>query len=188
MIAADMDDHSEPAAETLRERLRACQRLGLTGVPAPELLRFISEVAGELDGYDQPHNDVRPDTIHVVNGHACIAPRADRPGPTPGSGVAVGAPAYMAPEVWGGAVGAGSDQYALACVYAELRTGRPPFRGPDVLTLMRGHLEAAPNVDGCSDTERQVLMRALAKAAHKRYPSCRDLAEQLTRAVSVGPL
>jgi serine/threonine protein kinase len=186
MIAADLDDHSEPAGNTLRERLRACQRAGLSGVPVPELLRSIAEVAGELDGYDRPHSDVRPDTIHVLDGHARVAPRAARPGPTPDPAIAVGSPAYMAPEVWSGAAGAGSDQYALACAYVELRTGRPPFHGPDVLTVMRGHLEAAPDLDGCSDAERQVLTRGLAKTAHQRYPGCRDLAEHLIRAVSAG--
>jgi serine/threonine-protein kinase len=181
MIATDMDDSPEPAGKTLRERLRACLRAGLTGVPVPELLQYIAEVAAELDGYERPHADVTPDTIHVVDGKARLAR------PTPGAGVAYGVPAYMAPEAWGGAVGPGSDQYALACVYAELRTGQLPFRGSNVLTIMRGHIEAAPDLEGCSEAERQVLTRALAKAANKRYPSCRDLAKQLARAVSYGP-
>jgi serine/threonine-protein kinase len=129
---------------------------------------------------------VTPDTIHVVDGKARLARRATHPVPTPGSVVWVGAPAYMAPEVWSGAAGAGSDQYALACVYAELRTGRSLFPGSDLPTVMRGHLEAAPNLGGYSEAERQVLTRALAKPAHKRYPSCRDFTEQLARAVQAG--
>jgi hypothetical protein len=186
MIATEMNDQPEPTANTLRERLRACQQAGLAGVPVRELLRYIAEIAGELDGADRPHADVRPDTIRIVDGHARLVSPAAVPGPPGRAGVAGGAPAYMAPEVWGGTVGAGSDQYALACVYAELRTGLPPFRGPDVLTVMSGHLEASPQLEGCSDAERQVLMRSLAKAAHRRYPTCRDLAEQLTRAVATG--
>jgi serine/threonine-protein kinase len=178
MIATDMADCPEPAGDTLRERLRACQRAGLTGVPVPELLQYIAEIAAELDGYERPHGDVTPDTIHVVDGKARLAR------PTRGAGVTYGVPLYMAPEVWGGAAGAGTDQYALACVYAELRTGQPPFWGQDLLTLMRGHIEAAPDLKGCSEAERQVLTRALAKAANKRYPSCRDLAKQLARAVA----
>jgi serine/threonine-protein kinase len=187
MIATDLNDRPEPEGESLRERLRACQRAGLTGVPVPELLQYIAEIAAELDGYERPHADVTPDTIHVVDGKARLGRRAARgPVPTPGSVVSFGAPAYMAPEVWGGAVGPGSDQYALACVYAELRTGHLPFQGQNCLTVMRGHIEAAPDLEGCSEAELQVLTRALAKAAIKRYPSCRDFAKQLSRAVSTG--
>jgi serine/threonine-protein kinase len=186
MIATDMADHPEPAGDTLRERLSACQRAGLTGVPVPELLQYIAVIAAELDGYERPHGDVTPDTIRVVDGKARLTTsRVPHPLPTPASGC--GVPLYMAPEVWGAPAGPDSDQYALACVYAELRTGQPPFRGSDILTLMRAHIEAAPDLEGCSEAERQVLTQALAKAANKRYPSCRDFARQLARAVSNGP-
>jgi hypothetical protein len=92
----------------------------------------------------------------------------------------------MAPEAWGGKAGTEADQYALACTYAELRTGRAPFAGADLAGLMRSHLKAEPDLAACPDAERRVLARALAKASTQRFPSCRHLADELRRAAALS--
>jgi serine/threonine protein kinase len=94
---------------------------------------------------------VQLDTIRVVNGRARLTSPSEIHGQAFGPNVVAGAPAYMAPEVWDGDAKKGSDQYALACTYAELRTGRLPFRGPDVSTVKRSPIQAGPDLSGCND-------------------------------------
>jgi serine/threonine protein kinase len=187
MIATGMDDGSGQAGDSLRVRLQACRQEGLPGLPTPELLRYVAEVASYLDVRVQPHGNVKPDTICVVDGHSQLTENLlAGVQPAAGPGTISGTPAYMAPEVWAGSLTAKSDQYALACTYAELRIGRPPFCGSDVPTVMRAHLESPPDLEGCTDTERRVLMRALAKAADQRFSNCRQFAEHLERAIATS--
>ncbi|MEO3786804.1 serine/threonine-protein kinase [Actinocorallia sp. B10E7] len=61
-------------------------------------------------------------------------------------GQQVGTPAYMAPEQWlGDDVDHRTDLYALGGILYTLLTGRPPFRGTSVTTLMGQHLNLEPS-------------------------------------------
>ena len=187
MITTSMHDGPDPPGESLRDRLLACRRQGLPGLPIPELLRYLAQVADDLDARGEPHGNVKPDTIRVAAGHARLDnDAAVVPPPDLEPGTIAGTPAYMAPEVWERKQTARGDQYALACTYAELRTGRPPFPGSGLAEVMRAHLESPPDLAGCTDAEQQVLSRALSKSAERRFRNCRDLPEQLARAVATG--
>jgi serine/threonine protein kinase len=187
MIATATGDFPEPAGDSLRERFRACVREGLPGLPVPELLRYVAEVAIDLDARTRPHGHVNPDTVRVVAGRARLTENPTGLPPTSEVGTIIGTPAYMAPEVWHLRPTAGSDQYALACTYAELRVGRPTFRGESVIAVMQAHLDSAPDLEGCADAERRVLERALAKDARQRFPTCRQYAEALRQAAGSEP-
>jgi serine/threonine-protein kinase len=57
------------------------------------------------------------------------------------SGMVVGTPAYLAPEVVaGGHATLASDLHAAGCLLHELLTGRPPYLGRDPVAIMRQHL------------------------------------------------
>jgi serine/threonine protein kinase len=61
------------------------------------------------------------------------------------SGVMVGTVAYMAPEqVQGKPPEPRSDLYSLGAMLFEMLTGRPPFRGDDLISVITQHLNATP--------------------------------------------
>jgi eukaryotic-like serine/threonine-protein kinase len=61
------------------------------------------------------------------------------------TGVAVGTPAYMAPERFAGrTVDHRVDIYALDCILYEMLTGNPPYAGADYPALLFQHLNAQP--------------------------------------------
>jgi serine/threonine protein kinase len=170
---------------SLRDRLEECRRQGGSGIPPGELLRHLREAAEALDALHEQgrwHGDVKPDNLLLAGGRVQLA------APPPPSTAVVpstigGTPAYMAPEVWGGQPGGRSDQYSLACTYAELRLGRRPFRSTDVAGVMNDHLHGTPDLGPLPEAEQNALRKALAKDPSQRYPNCRELSRALEQAV-----
>jgi hypothetical protein len=72
-------------------------------------------------------------------------------------------PAYAAPEFFNGQATQWSDQYCLAVSYCHLRGGRLPT----------DHLTHSPDLTMLPETERPVVLRALAKRPEERWPDCR---------------
>ncbi|HUH01476.1 MAG TPA: serine/threonine-protein kinase, partial [Kofleriaceae bacterium] len=101
----------------------------------------------------------------------------------------VGSPTYMAPEQWVDAATAGppADIYALGILTYEALTGRPPFRGKNLLALARAHArKPAPPLDlGLPPELDEVLARALAKDPTERYANAVDFGASLCRAVGL---
>jgi serine/threonine protein kinase len=184
----------ELADGSLRDRLRLHQAAGLEGVPVDELLPYLRQTAEALDflhGVPVLHRDVKPDNLLLVGGQAKLADfallqvveRARRRAETS----ILGAPAYMAPEAWRGRACAGSDQYALALTYAEVRLGRRPVVGDDLAKLMFEHLQGVPDLSALPEAERRVIHQALAKDPQQRYPHCVAFVEALQRAARPEP-
>ena len=89
---------------------------------------------------------------------------------------------FAAPEVFAGKVSDRTDQYALAVSYYHLRTGRLPFADTPQ-EFRSNYVRPAPDLSPLAPRERPVLTRALAPNALDRWPSCRELMAQLTRAI-----
>ncbi|WP_171472773.1 serine/threonine-protein kinase [Frigoriglobus tundricola] len=95
-----------------------------------------------------------------------------------GAGMAVGTPAFMAPEQATGsaAVDARADVYSLGCTLYTLVTGRPPFAGASAPEVMSKHL-TEPVVPPEAIVKRvpgalsAILMTMLAKDPDERYQS-----------------
>jgi len=76
-----------------------------------------------------------------------------------------------------------ADQYALAALWANARTGRPLHVGDTAEALVRSKLSQPPGLDGLAAAERDVVARALAAAAEQRFESCTAFVAALRRVV-----
>jgi serine/threonine protein kinase/Tol biopolymer transport system component len=181
------------------------QVLDREGALAPDRSAdFVSPVASALDAAHSAglvHRDVKP-------GNILVDARAGRPdhvylsdfgivkGAALGSLTGVGSsnlgtPDYMAPEqISGRPVDGRTDQYSLACVAVQLLTGTVPFERDSLPAVIYAHLSVPPpslvalrpDLPAAVD---QVVAKAMAKTAEKRYDSCGEFADALRAALGL---
>jgi eukaryotic-like serine/threonine-protein kinase len=102
----------------------------------------------------------------------------------------VGSLAYMPPEqIEGGDVDCRADIYALGAVLYHLIGGRPPFDAPHQMALMHQiyHQPPLPLVgqrQGVTEGLDAVVLRALAKSPHERFPDWESFAQALSALVA----
>ena len=185
------------AGETLRARLA---REG--SLPLGDAMRLIRELADALayaHGHGVMHRDLKPENVLLSGGHAVVADfgiakalavaTQDGARPLPGltsTGMALGTPAYMAPEQ---AVGDPStdhraDLYALGVVAYEVLAGAHPFGARTAQALVKAHLTEppAPLAGRRADVPPELarlVMRLLAKDAAERPQSADDVLRAL---------
>jgi len=105
----------------------------------------------ELHGLGVVHRDLKPDNIIIRDGPKGWAPVIIDLGiakwlseeAATATGSVFGTPHYMSPEQFRDTkhVGPATDRYALACIGFELLSGRLPFDGRNLPTLLRQHME-----------------------------------------------
>ncbi|MEM6561894.1 MAG: protein kinase, partial [Planctomycetota bacterium] len=95
--------------------------------------------------------------------------------------VAMGTPAYMAPEqaVDAANVDQRADIYALGCSLYHLLTGRPPFEGSDAEEVMEMHTLRKPEppqrvADAVPGSLGDIVLKMMAKVPADRYPTMRE--------------
>ncbi|MFE7544701.1 protein kinase domain-containing protein [Streptomyces platensis] len=110
-----------------------------------------------------------------------------------GTGVAVGTPAYLAPEqINGAATDHRTDLYAVGCLLYELLTGRPPYTGDSPFSVMHQHLAAEPVPPSRLRPELPpavdvLIARALHKSREDRFPDAATMRTALTAAPHAAP-
>ena len=140
--------------ETLRRRLERA-----TDVPLPDAVRILRHVAEALafaHGKGVVHRDIKPENILLSGDHALVADfgiakalsaatRGESAGLT-SIGVAVGTPAYMAPEQAAAdpAIDHRADIYTFGVVAYEVFTGKHPFAGRPPHAMLAAHLTEVP--------------------------------------------
>ena len=106
----------------------------------------------------------------------------------------IGTPSYIAPEIWEGEnASLATDQYALACVLAEMLTGRVLFGGTTP-AIMKKHLLEEPSLpeklseDVPAGFFLDTLRRALGKKAEGRYAGITEFVAGLKEPMKIIPL
>jgi eukaryotic-like serine/threonine-protein kinase len=174
------------------------ERLAEDGPMAPDQAAMVAAELAEALAYAHAlgvvHRDVKPANVRVDHrgdvylmdfGLAYRPDSNEMPLPP---GMILGTPAYVAPEQAEGGRSdplPASDQYSLGAVFYELLCGRPPFVGPPSYVLFHAIHREPPSPRKVSRRVPRALaavcLKALAKAPGRRYPDCRDLADDLRR-------
>jgi outer membrane protein assembly factor BamB len=169
---------------------------------AVRYVRIIAEAVHFAHGKGVLHRDLKPSNVLIdafdqprVTDFG-LAKRTDREARLTATGAVLGTPSYMPPEQASdqrGPLGPPSDVYALGSVLYELVTGRPPFRAATPMDTLLQVLQAEPasprllNPAISRDLET-VLLKCLAKEPVQRYPSARELAEDLLAILEGRPV
>ncbi|WP_369252578.1 serine/threonine-protein kinase [Geodermatophilus amargosae] len=164
----------------------------------------VSQTARALDAAHADglvHRDVKPSNVLLTGSgedefvylvdFGIARSTSDAQGPAlTQTGAALGSFDYMAPERFlEKPIDRRVDVYALACVLFECLTGRRPFTGDGLATLMYAHLNNTPPAPsalrpGLPRALDDVVARGLAKEPDERYPTCGELAAAARAALS----
>ncbi|HTA75060.1 MAG TPA: serine/threonine-protein kinase, partial [Gemmatimonadaceae bacterium] len=166
--------------ETLRARLAKDPRRSIAEVT--RLFREVADALGYAHAHGVVHRDIKPENILLSAGHACVADfgiakalSAAGDATITTAGLAVGTPAYMAPEQALGDPDADHrvDLYALGAVAFEMMAGEPPFTGANAAQLIAAQVSRAPRPinelrGDCPAGLAAIVMRCLEKDPRSR--------------------
>ncbi|NJD11109.1 MAG: hypothetical protein FIB01_11980 [Gemmatimonadetes bacterium] len=178
--------------ESLRERLA---REG--ALPVGDVVRITRDVVDaltEAHAHGVVHRDIKPENILLRGRHALVADfgvaKAVREATGRQTlttvGVALGTPAYMAPEQASADphVDHRADIYTTGAVAYELLTGRPVFMGTTPQMVLAAHVSEAPvpiskHRESVPRALEALVLRCLAKQPADRWQSAAELLAQL---------
>jgi len=163
----------------------------------PEAVRILRDVADALAyAHDQGvvHRDIKPDNVMLSGRHAlvtdfgvakAVSSSADGTKMTT-VGVALGTPAYMAPEqaMAEPDVDQRADVYATGILAYEMLTGAPPFAGQSAQQVLSAQVLEPPTPisdrrAGLPPELAQVIMRCLAKERTERWSGAQEILPRL---------
>jgi serine/threonine-protein kinase len=166
-------------------------------LPVHDAVKILIEVTDALayaHGRGIVHRDIKPDNVLLSGRHALVTDfgvakavsEATGRQQLTTAGVALGTPAYMAPEQATADPGIDhrADIYALGVMGYELIAGRPPFSGRTSQETLAAHVTQPPPPLGalrpaCPPMLESVLMRCLEKRPADRWQSADQLLAQL---------
>jgi len=177
------------------ESLRA--ELAHGELPIPETISILRDVAKALEyahGKGIAHRDIKPDNVLLAGTSAVIADfgvakaisDATAGGALTSVGVALGTPAYMAPEQAAAdpATDHRADYYAFGAMAYEMLAGHPPFAGRNTQATLAAHAtEAPPSIAFLRPATpaplAALVMRCLEKRPGDRPQSATDIVQAL---------
>jgi serine/threonine-protein kinase len=161
---------------------------------ASAIIKLMLQLCDALDFAHQNgivHRDIKPANILLDNNgkpHICDFGVAHVEMSTiTQTGATIGTPSYMSPEqVMGKKIDKRSDIFSLGAILYELLTGRKPFHGDSITTVIYKIVnEEAPSpTEARKDISEEfgtIVKKALSKDPDKRYSSCSELAGDLKK-------
>jgi len=172
-------------------------------LPVNEVVRILRDTLSALSYAHEHgivHRDIKPDNILLTDQHAVVADfgvaKALSAATNPGSsltslGVALGTPAYMAPEQAAAdpTTDHRADIYAVGAVGYEMLTGQQVFSSRSPQAMLAAHAMEAPEPlqkrrASVPAPLASLIMRALEKYAADRPQTAREMLAELDAAVT----
>ncbi|MQA89048.1 MAG: TonB family protein [Gemmatimonas sp.] len=160
---------------TLKSLIR--ERGPFTPEVAERILVDVVAALQYLHSHQIVHRDIKPENIFVDSESGCafvadfgIAKPGDGQASVTLTGVVIGTPAYMSPEqIDGTGVTGQSDLYSLGMVGYEMLTGRRPWAGENLYSVIfRQKTEKLPSLKEIRSDVSDRLRFAIEKATEKR--------------------
>jgi serine/threonine protein kinase len=179
---------------TLRDKL---MQGPLTLKEAGMLLEQIADALQFAHDHGLLHRDIKPSNILLRDGeHVYLADfglvknMLDSSNITQ-TGCLIGTPEYMAPELAEEEATPQSDIYALGVVLYQMLTGQMPFKSRTPMGIYWKHLREQPIPPSqlnpaITRPVEQVVLRALEKDPHRRFPTTRAFADAYRQAIEPG--
>lgn len=184
--------------ESLRARLARKGELPVHD--AAKILRDVLSALSYAHEHGVVHRDIKPDNILLTGPHAVVADfgvaKALSASTNPGSsltslGVALGTPAYMAPEQASAdpTTDHRADIYAVGAVAYEMLTGQQVFSSRSPQAMLAAHAMEAPEPiqkrrPSVPPALASLVMRSLEKRAADRPQSAAEMLAELEAAVT----
>jgi WD40 repeat protein/serine/threonine protein kinase len=191
-------------------------RIGIDPWPLADAAGLVETIARSIEAAHRKgviHRDLKPSNILLQSDSVDGKPSGPLAGAVPkvadfglarliegsdqltSTGLAVGTPAYMAPEQArkGASVGPAADVYSLGAILYQLITGRPPFLGGTAIEVLQAQASAEPVPPRrlrrrlARDLET-ITLKALEKQPARRFASAGAMAEDLHRFLASEPI
>jgi len=178
--------------ESLRDRLARHGEL-----PIHDAVKLLVEVVDALayaHAHGVVHRDIKPDNVLLSGRHALVMDfgvakalsEASGGNQLTTAGVALGTPAYMAPEQAAADphIDHRADLYAVGVLGYELVSGGPPFVGKTAAEVLAAQVTQQPEPlaarrAACPPALAQILMKCLEKRPADRWQTADELLAQL---------
>jgi len=153
-VAADLLYYVMPyvEGESLRDRLDRERQLPVASARA--IAREVADALDHAHAHGVVHRDIKPDNVLLSGSHAFVTDfgvakaidAATGSTTSTNSGIALGTPAYMAPEqaTADPVTDYRADLYALGVVVYEMLAGEPPFAGRSRAQVLAAHVTEVP--------------------------------------------
>ncbi|MEV4166938.1 serine/threonine-protein kinase [Nonomuraea dietziae] len=156
----------------------------LRGSSLDALAVSVATALTAIHGAGVVHRDLKPSNVllspvgpRVID--FGIARALDEIGGVTGTGELIGTPRYMAPEVLRGEpVSAACDVFSWGCLLAFAATGKAPFPGETLPSIIYQVLNTEPVLEGLEPALRELVVASLAKDPAWR-PTAQQLLDQL---------
>ena len=183
-------------SESLSSYLRRCGPLD--GREISVIVARLASILHSVHRHGYVHRDIKPEHIllnrggygeldvHLLDFGVCAADTAPAGERARERGRVYGTPSYASPEQASGNpfVDARADLFGVGITMFEALTGRLPFTGPDVTTILRRIIRGdaprakdfCPEIDDAMD---DLIAKLLSRTAAARHPSARALMRAL---------